>query len=180
VQAVSQEGKVTQAGNIMKIFKKFGVTEAEIDQAFTGDIVSIAGLSLATVGATINEIGKTTVIKSIAIDPPMLSVNITYNDSPFQGLESDKSTISQIIQRLNMEADDDVSLKVIQGDERSEIIEVFGRGDLHLGVLLEKMRREGFELGTSLYSQLYSCLSTQSDNEGIKGRTNGTNRKSRN
>lgn len=77
----------------------------------------------------------------------MLSILVTYNDSPFQGKEGDKNTINQIITRLKQEADDDVSLKVAPVEGKSETIEVFGRGDLHLGVLLEKMRREGFEIG---------------------------------
>lgn len=76
----------------------------------------------------------------------MLSITATYNDSPFQGDEGDKLTINQILERLNREADDDVSLRVTQNPQKKELIEISGRGDLHLGVLLEKMRREGFEL----------------------------------
>lgn len=146
VQAVDQNGKTVQINGVMKIFKKFGVGEAEIEEAFIGDIVSIAGLAGVTVGCTLNVQGKREVIKSIPIDPPMISVLVTFNDSPFQGQESEKSTINQIISRLKQEADDDVSLKVIQQENRKDIIEVAGRGDLHIGILLEKMRREGFEI----------------------------------
>ena len=71
---------------------------------------------------------------------------VTYNDSPFQGKEGTKNTINQIIERLKNAADDDVSLRVKQDSERNDLIEISGRGDLHLGVLLEKMRREGFEV----------------------------------
>lgn len=146
IQAISQEGEVVTAGKILKIFKKFGVVQAEIDQAYVGDIVSIAGLGNATVGVTLNTLGQKAVIPSVAIDPPMISILVTYNDSPFQGKEADKSTINQIITRLNQEADDDVSLRIEQDPNNKEIIEIFGRGDLHIGILLEKMRREGFEL----------------------------------
>jgi GTP-binding protein len=146
IQAVNQEGEIVQAGKVLKIFKKFGVMEAEIDQAYVGDIVSIAGLSTATVGVTLNTSGQKSVIPSIAIDPPMISILVTFNDSPFQGKEADKSTINQIVTRLNQEADDDVSLRVEQLPNSKEIIEIFGRGDLHIGILLEKMRREGFEI----------------------------------
>ena len=146
IQAVDQEGKLVQVNSVLKIFKKFGVTEAEIDEAYSGDIVSIAGLGTVTVGSTLNTIGKKEVIKSIPIDPPMISVLVTYNDSPFQGLEAEKSTINEIMSRLKQEADDDVSLRITQDPTRKEVIEISGRGDLHIGVLLEKMRREGFEV----------------------------------
>lgn len=146
IQAVSQDGNIVQVNTILKIFKKVGVNEIEIDEAFTGDIVSIAGLGEVLVGCTLNSPGEKAVIESIPIDPPMLSINVTYNDSPFQGDEGTKNTINQIVARLRQEADDDVSLRVTQDAARSEVIEISGRGDLHLGVLLEKMRREGFEL----------------------------------
>jgi GTP-binding protein len=147
IQSVDQTGKIVQANNVLKMFKKFGVNEAEIEEAYAGDIVSIAGLGEVTVGWTLNSPGQTRVIKSIPIDPPMLSVLVTYNDSPFQGKEGTKNTINQIISRIKQEADDDVSLKVSVLEGKAEVIEVSGRGDLHLGVLLEKMRREGFEIG---------------------------------
>lgn len=147
IQAVNQDGEITQSNTILKIFKKFGLNEAEVEEGFTGDIVSIAGLGEVTVGNTLNTMGQRDVIKSIPIDPPTLSIMVTFNDSPFQGDEGEKNTINQIVSRLRREADDDVSLKVIVDENRSDIIEISGRGDLHLGVLLEKMRREGYELG---------------------------------
>ena len=146
VQAINQEGKFIQINQIIKIFKKFGVNEAEIDEAYAGDIVSVAGLGDATVGATLNTPGHYEVIKTIPIDPPTLSIVVTFNDSPFQGKEGTKNTINQIVERLKKEADDDVSLRVKQDDQRNDLIEISGRGDLHLGILLEKMRREGFEI----------------------------------
>ena len=146
IQAVDQEGNVKQVSQISRIYKKFGVNEAEIDEAYAGDIVSIAGLGTATVGATLNSLGWNEVIKSVPIDPPTISIYVTLNDSPYQGDEGDKSTLNQIVERLNQEADDDVSLLVAQDKENMEIIEISGRGDLHIGILLEKMRREGYEV----------------------------------
>jgi GTP-binding protein len=89
------------------------------------------------------------VIESVPIDPPMLSLNITLNDSPLKGLDGDKLTVPQIRERLFKESEDDVSLKVDVGTIKSEYVTVHGRGDLHLGVLLEKMRREGFEMSVT-------------------------------
>lgn len=146
LQAVDSEGKLVQISSVLKLFKKFGVTEAEVDEAFEGDIVSIAGIGEVTVGCTLNSEGNREVIKSVPIDPPMISICVTFNDSPFQGLEAEKNTINQIVSRLKQEADDDVSLTVKQDEKSKDIFEISGRGDLHIGVLLEKMRREGFEI----------------------------------
>ena len=88
-------------------------------------------------------------IPSIPIDPPMLSFTVSFNDSPLKGTEGDKVTMAQIRERLLREAADDVSLKVNAGLQTSDRIEVSGRGDLHLGVIIEKMRREGFEMAVS-------------------------------
>lgn len=86
------------------------------------------------------------VIPSVPIDPPMLSFTVTYNSSPLKGQEGDKLTIAQIRERLFKESEDDVSLRVRKDNNSSEFVVISGRGDLHLGVLLEKMRREGFEM----------------------------------
>mmetsp|Transcript_3965 Transcript_3965/g.4770 ORF Transcript_3965/g.4770 Transcript_3965/m.4770 type:complete len:132 (-) Transcript_3965:740-1135(-) len=122
------------------------MVDVELKQAFAGDIVSIAGLQLGTVGHTLNNPGKTHVIPSIPIDPPMLSFTVTFNDSPIKGTDGDKLTIAQIRERLLKESEDDVSLRVKKDAITSESVVISGRGDLHLGVLIEKMRREGFEM----------------------------------
>ena len=85
-------------------------------------------------------------IPSIPIDPPMLSLTVTFNDSPLKGNDGDKITIAQIRERIEREAEDDVSLRVKKEKVKSETVQISGRGDLHLGVLIEKMRREGFEM----------------------------------
>lgn len=130
----------------MRIQKRFGMVDMELKHAFAGDIVSIAGVPMATVGHTLNGTGTTHVIPSIPIDPPMLSFTVTYNASPLKGLDGDKLTIAQIRERLIKESEDDVSLQVKRDATTSEYVVISGRGDLHLGVLLEKMRREGFEM----------------------------------
>ena len=130
----------------MRIQKRFGMADIELKKAYAGDIVSIAGLQLGTVGHTLNNLGKTHVIPSIPIDPPMLSFTVTYNDSPLKGTDGDKLTIAQIRERLLKESEDDVSLRVKKDAVTSEHVVISGRGDLHLGVLIEKMRREGFEM----------------------------------
>ena len=96
-----------------------------------------------------NNPGNTHVIPSIPIDPPMLSFTVTYNDSPLKGKDGDKLTIAQIRERLNKESEDDVSLRVKKDSIAKESVVISGRGDLHLGVLIERMRREGFEMAVT-------------------------------
>ena len=145
VQAVGQNGEVEDQGKIQKIQKRFGMNEIDLKTAYAGDIVSISGVS-GTVGHTINEQGKKHVIPSIPIDPPIISFTVTFNDSPLKGKDGDKITIAQIRDRLVKESEDDVSLKVEVGEKIGTKVIVSGRGDLHLGILIEKMRREGFEM----------------------------------
>lgn len=134
---------------VMRLVKKYGMHEVELQEAFAGDIVSLAGFTKSTVGVTINSPGKTNVIESVPIDPPMLSLTMTANDSPLKGTDGDKLTVAQIRERVLRESQDDVSLRVEAVDVKSEFVTIHGRGDLHLGVLIEKMRREGFELAVT-------------------------------
>lgn len=124
------------------------MSEIELEQAYAGDIISLAGFHNTTVGNTVNNPGNAHVIESIPIDPPMLSLTLTLNDSPLKGNDGDKLTMAQIRDRVIQESQDDVSLRVDGGD-KSEFVTIHGRGDLHLGVLIEKMRREGFELAVT-------------------------------
>ena len=146
---VNQDGEHHENSKIMRIIKKYGMNQIELKQAFAGDIVSIGGFHESTVGNVINELGKNHVIKSIPIDPPMLSLTLTVNDSPIKGTDGDKLTISQIRERVIRESEDDVSLQVQSDKGKSEFVTLHGRGDLHLGILIEKMRREGFELAVT-------------------------------
>jgi len=85
MHSVGQDGEHHENGKITRIIKRFGVNEIELQEAFAGDIVSIGGFNASTVGNVINEVGKDHVIESIPIDPPMLSLTITLNDSPLKG-----------------------------------------------------------------------------------------------
>jgi GTP-binding protein len=125
------------------------MNQVELNTAYAGDIVSVAGFTQGTVGHTVNIPGKLDVIPSIPIDPPMISLTVTSNDSPLKGTEGDKCTINLIRDRIQREAEDDVSLRVNTASVGSESIEIAGRGDLHLGILIEKMRREGYELAVT-------------------------------
>lgn len=111
--------------------------------------MSIAGFNQGTVGHTINAVGKFSVIPSIPIDPPMISLTVSSNDSPLKGTEGDKCTINLIRERIIREAQDDVSLRINEASVGGDKIEISGRGDLHLGVLIERMRREGFEMSVT-------------------------------
>lgn len=143
---VNQDGSFHENGKINRIVKKYGMSEIELKRAFAGDIVSIAGFTQSTVGNIINQSGKNHVIESIPIDPPTLSLTLSANDSPLKGNDGDKLTVSQIRERVIRESQDDVSLRIEQESTKSEHVTMHGRGDLHLGVILEKMRREGFEM----------------------------------
>lgn len=149
VCAIDQDGKEIESTKVFKLVKKFGTQQIELNEAGAGDIVSLAGFSTATVTHTINEEAKNYVIPSIPIDPPMISLLLKPNDSPYHGRDGDKFTYLQIKERLLKEAENDVSLRIEFDNTRKDIIKVFGRGDLHLGILIEKLRREGFEM--SLY-----------------------------
>lgn len=104
IQAVSQDGEIIEQSKVLKISKKFGMHELDLQTAYAGDIVSIAGFNNGTVGHTMNTLGQNYVIPAIRIDPPTLSLNVTFNDSPLKGIDGDKITISQIKERLVRES----------------------------------------------------------------------------
>jgi len=119
--SVDQQGKTVEAGKVSKIVKKIGVNQIELKAAFAGDIVSIAGFSGSTVGNVLNMPGNNKIIPAIPIDPPMLSMTLVPNDSPLKGKEADKSSITQIKERVVKESEDDVSLKIagnVKGSDR--------------------------------------------------------------
>jgi len=144
--SINQDGTWLESSKIQRIVKRFGMEEINLEAAYAGDIVSIAGLNKSSVGNIVNNEGKEHVIESIPIDPSMLSLTLTANDSPLKGNDGDKLTVSQLRERIIKESQDDVSLRVETEKVKGEFITMHGRGDLHLGVLLEKMRREGYEM----------------------------------
>ncbi len=138
---------------ITKMFTFEGITRKEVDTLSTGDIAIIAGISDVFIGETICVDGATIALPSIAIDEPTISLNFLVNDSPFAGREGKYVTSRQIRERLEKELEINVGLRVnFDGSDEEEVSEgylVYGRGELHIAVLLENMRREGYELQVS-------------------------------
>jgi GTP-binding protein len=125
-----------------------GLERQPIDEAFAGDIITIAGLPEATVAHTICALEVTEPLPAQPIDPPTLAMTFRVNDSPLAGTEGDKVTGRMIRDRLFHEAEGNVALRVSETSER-DAVEVAGRGELQLGILIETMRREGYELSVS-------------------------------
>ncbi|MBU0554877.1 MAG: translational GTPase TypA [Alphaproteobacteria bacterium] len=148
IHALDMDGKVIETGRASKIMTFQGLDRVPVDEARAGDIISLAGLTVATVANTIADTSVTTPIQAQPIDPPTLSMRFAVNDSPMAGREGDKVTSRMIRDRLFREAESNVAIKVTESADKDSF-EVAGRGELQLGVLIETMRREGFELGIS-------------------------------
>ncbi len=146
VSCVRIDGSIKQF-RIQKIFGFIGLKKVEIEKASAGDIVAIAGLSDISVGETICDIGKEEALPILRIDEPTLKMTFMTNNSPFAGKEGTKITASKIEERLKRETERDVSLRVEKSGNESFIVS--GRGELHLSILIENLRREGFELQIS-------------------------------
>jgi GTP-binding protein len=145
IRALDATGAVVEEGRATKIFAFRGLERVPVDMAEAGDIVSIAGLSAATVAHTIADPSVSEPLAAQPIDPPTISIRFSVNDSPFAGREGSKVTSRMIRDRLFLEAEGNVAIAVTESDSK-ESFEVAGRGELQLGVLIETMRREGFEL----------------------------------
>jgi len=148
IHALDADGKVIETGRASKIMSFRGLERVPVDQAQAGDIISLAGLTVATVANTIADTSVSEPIQAQPIDPPTLSMRFAVNDSPMAGREGDKVTSRMIRDRLFREAESNVAVKVTESADKDSF-EVAGRGELQLGVLIETMRREGFELGIS-------------------------------
>lgn len=146
VNCVRLDG-TTKAFRIQKLFGYYGYSRVEIDHAEAGDIVAIAGLADISVGETICEQGKVLPLPVLHIDEPTLQMTFGANTSPFVGRDGKLVTARKIEERLLKETQKDVSLKVETASNDSFLVS--GRGELHLGILIENMRREGFELQVS-------------------------------
>ena len=146
VSCVRLDGSIKQF-RIAKMFGYIGLKRIEITEAEAGDIIAIAGLPDISVGETICEVGKEEALPLLRIDEPTLQMTFGVNTSPFVGREGKIITARKIEERLLKETERDVSLKVAPNDNESFIVS--GRGELHLSILIENMRREGFELQVS-------------------------------
>ncbi len=146
VSCVRLDGSIKQF-RVQKIFGYLGLNKIELDEAYAGDIVAIAGLPDISVGETICEPGKEDALPHLRIDEPTLQMTFGVNTSPFNGREGKFVTARKIEERLIKETERDVSLKVEQVDSESWLVS--GRGELHLSILIENMRREGYELQVS-------------------------------
>ena len=148
IHALDNEGNVIETGRASKLMSFRGMERVPVDEARAGDIISLAGLTVATVANTIADPAVSVPIQAQPIDPPTLSMRFAVNDSPMAGREGSKVTSRMIRDRLFREAETNVAIKVTEAADRDSF-EVAGRGELQLGVLIETMRREGFELGIS-------------------------------
>ncbi len=148
VKALSLDGKTIEATRITKLLAFRGLDRVPVESADAGDIVAIAGFKEATVADTLCDPVVTEALPSQPIDPPTLAMTFSVNDSPLAGREGDKVTSRVIRARLMREGEGNVAIRVRDADS-GDAYEVAGRGELQLGVLIETMRREGFELSIS-------------------------------
>jgi GTP-binding protein len=148
VKVLDHDGRLVEQGRVSKVLAFRGLERVGLNEAFAGDIVSIAGLPNATIAHTIAASEVTEPLPAQPIDPPTLSMTFHVNDSPLAGTEGDKMTSRMIRDRLLREVEGNVALRVTESEERDSM-EVAGRGELQLGILIETMRREGFELSVS-------------------------------
>ena len=154
VKSINLNGDQIETGRLTKLFTFRGADRIPVDTVTAGDIICIAGLTEASVADTICNIDVTEPLQSTPIDPPTMSVTITVNDSPFAGTEGKKVTSTVIRERLLAEAETNVAITFKENDQKDSF-EIGGRGELQIGVLIEQMRREGFELIVSRPRVLY-------------------------
>jgi GTP-binding protein len=143
VSLVDESG-IIENGRIEKIFQNNGLKKIEAKEAFSGDIVSIAGLSKATIGNTITDVSRPEALPTISIEEPTLNISVYANTSPFSGREGKFVTARQLLDRIKKELETNISMKLSIADDGNYILS--GRGELHLSVFLETLRREGYEL----------------------------------
>ncbi len=148
IKAIDTHGNEIDKGKVVQVFNFQGLKKVPGEEAQAGDIVAIAGLANAYVSHTICDPSVSTPLPAVEIDPPTMMMTFSVNDSPLAGKEGKKLTSREIGSRLFAEAETNVGLTVTQGSN-AESFRVMGRGELHLGVLIENMRREGFELSIS-------------------------------
>jgi GTP-binding protein len=145
LKVLRQDGSVVETGRLTKLMGFRGLERVSVDEAEAGDIIAIAGLTEATVPDTVGAPELSGPLHATPVDPPTLAMTFRVNDGPLAGREGKKVTSRQIRDRLLREVEGNVAIKLTESHE-SDAFEVAGRGELQLGVLIEQMRREGFEL----------------------------------
>jgi GTP-binding protein len=145
LKVLRQDGSVVETGRLTKLMGFRGLDRVSVDEAEAGDIIAIAGLTEATVPDTVGAPELSGPLHATPVDPPTLAMTFRVNDGPLAGREGKKVTSRQIRDRLLREVEGNVAIKLTESHE-SDAFEVAGRGELQLGVLIEQMRREGFEL----------------------------------
>jgi len=148
VKVLDRDGALVESGRVTKVLAFRGLERTGVEEAEAGDIVAVAGLPQTTVSHTICAPEVTVPLPAQPIDPPTLAMTFRINDSPLAGTEGDKVQSRVIRERLLREAEGNVALRITESAER-DAMEVAGRGELQLGILIETMRREGFELSVS-------------------------------
>jgi GTP-binding protein len=154
VKSMGLDGKTIENGRLTKLLTFDGTDRVGVEQVNVGDIICIAGLAKTSVADTIGAPALDKPVESTPIDPPTMAVMMTVNDSPFAGKEGKKVTSTMIRERLMAEAEVNVAITFKESDDK-DAFEIGGRGELQLGVLIETMRREGFELTVSRPRVLY-------------------------
>ena len=145
VKVLRSDGTTVETGRLTKLMGYRGLDRVTVEEAEAGDIVAVAGLTDATVPDTVGANELAAPLHAIPVDPPTLAMTFRVNDGPLGGKEGKKVTSRQIRDRLLRESEGNVAIKITESNE-SDAFEVAGRGELQLGVLIEQMRREGFEL----------------------------------
>ncbi len=148
IKALRRDGSIIETQRVTKVLAFRGLERTAIDEAFAGDIIAIAGITESTVADTLCDPSVTEPIQAQPIDPPTLAMMFRINDGPFVGQEGDKVQSRVIRDRLMKEAERNVAIRITESTG-SDSYEVAGRGELQLGILIENMRREGFELTVS-------------------------------
>lgn len=158
IKALSADGSIAEKGRVSKVLSFHGLERVPIDIAHAGDIVSIAGMTQSTVADTLCDMEVTEPIAADPVDPPTLSMTFRINDGPYAGQEGSKVQSRVIRDRLMQEAEGNVALKITLNDKDRDSFEVAGRGELLLSILIETMRREGFELTVSRPKVVYKTI----------------------
>ncbi len=148
LKALGTDGQIIEQGRLSKLLSFRGIERVPVDEALAGDIVAIAGLTQATVADTLCALEIEQPLKAQPIDPPTLAMTFSINDSPLAGTEGSKVQSRVIRERLMREAEGNVAIRVTD-TAGGDAFEVAGRGELQLGILIEQMRRDGFELSIS-------------------------------